>query len=148
MSAKEDKLREAQGGQQEAGASAASADSTPPAAQDSSLLKEQHKEVEEIGAGAAPELTKRQKFWQITLGWLAGFLIWLCMALGLMNQGNELLNWSFLIVFAAAMFGRNAVERRTGMDLRLYMRSFLISLIVFLVVFVIVGPVMHLLPEN
>lgn len=93
-------------------------------------------------------LTKRQRLWQIILGWLAGFLIWFCMALGLMHPDNQLLSWSFLIVFAAAMFGRNAVEHRTGMDLRLYMRCFLYSLIVFLAVFVVLGPVTHLLPGS
>lgn len=102
-------------------------------------------QAEESAAVSLREPTQKQRKLQILLGWLAGFLIWFCMALGVMYPENELLSWSFLLVFAAAMFGRNAVERRTGMDLRLYMRSFLISLIVFLAVFVILGPVTHIL---
>lgn len=100
---------------------------------------------EETALVPAAELTKKQRLLQILLGWLAGFLIWFCMALGVMFPDNELLGWSFLLVFAAAMFGRNAVERRTGMDLRLYMRCFLISLIVFLGVFILLGPVLHVI---
>lgn len=122
------------------------ADNLPEVPDADRLLAEQEEESAELMERTPPELTKRQRFWQITLGWLAGFLIWLCMAIGLMNQENELLSWLFLVVFAAAMFGRNAVERRTGMDLKLYMRSFLISLIVFLIVFVVLGPVTHVLP--
>ncbi|MBD5559801.1 MAG: hypothetical protein HDQ87_05520 [Clostridia bacterium] len=120
---------------------------------ETSLPAEGQAEHDDVGqtepAAAAPdpiEPTRRQRLMQIILGWLAGFLIWFCMALGLMFPENQLLGWSFLIVFAAAMFGRNEVARRTGLDLRTYMRSFLISLIVFLAVFIIVGPVMHLLP--
>ena len=95
-----------------------------------------------------PQLTSKQRLWQILLGWASGFLIWFCMALGLMFPENTIMSWLFLVVFAAAMFGRNAVERRTGMDVRLFTRCFLFSLIVFLIVFVIAGPVLHLLPEG
>lgn len=113
---------------------------------DNELLPEQQEE--EQAQLPPPPPTKKQRWMQILLGWLAGFLIWFSMALGLMYPDNPVLSWLFLVVFAAAMFGRNAVERRTGMDLRPFMRAFLISLVVFLVVFVILGPVTHLLPEG
>lgn len=109
------------------------------------LYEEQEEEEAEIMEYVPKLSTKWQRFWQIFLGWLFGFLIWFFMAVGLFFPDNILLSWSFLIVFAAAMYGRNAVERRTGMHLKLYMRHFLISLIVFLAVFVILGPVTHVL---
>ena len=36
-----------------------------------------------------PQLTSKQRLWQILLGWASGFLIWFCMALGLMFPENE-----------------------------------------------------------
>lgn len=112
-------------------------------------LYEEHEEEEAEIMEYVPRLTpKWLKFWQIFLGWLAGFLIWFFMALGVLYPDNLLMSWAFLIVFAVAMFGRNAIERRTGLELKLFMRHFLISLIVFLVIFVILGPVTHILDTD
>lgn len=112
------------------------------------LYEEQEEEQAEIMEYVPKLSSKWQKFWQIFLGWFLGFLIWFFMALGMFFPDNILMSWSFLIVFAAAMYGRNAIERRTGIELKLYMRHFLISLIVFFAIFVILGPVTHVIdPE-
>ena len=87
-----------------------------------------------------PKLTeKQQKIWQTVLGLLSGAAIWLCLGLASMDQDNQLLSWSFVIVFAAVMIIRSQVEKRTGVQLRTFMKWFLIGLIVFLAVFVIYG---------
>jgi hypothetical protein len=87
-----------------------------------------------------PRLTgKQQTIWQIALGWAFGFGIWFSLALGAQDQENVLLRWLFLILFAVAMIGRNQIEKRTGVRLRVFMKHFLISLLVFLGVFIIYG---------
>ncbi len=87
-----------------------------------------------------PRLTeKQQTVWQIVLGWAFGFGIWFSLALGAQDQENVLLRWLFLIIFAVAMIGRNQIEKRTGVMLRVFMKHFLISLLVFLGVFIIYG---------
>jgi 4-hydroxybenzoate polyprenyltransferase len=87
-----------------------------------------------------PKLTeKQQKIWQIVLGWVFGFSIWFSLALGAVDPDNALLRWLFLIIFAVAVFGRNQVEKKTGVSMRVFMKHFLISLLVFLGVFLIYG---------
>ncbi len=42
---------------------------------------------------------------------------------------NQLFSWLWLILFAAAMLGRNQVEKRTGIRLMYFMRALLISML-------------------
>lgn len=85
---------------------------------------------------------------QVVGGWLFGFLIWFCLAMGAMNPSNELLNWMFLVVFLIAMLLRNYFEQRLGMSMRAFMKWLLVSLVVFMGVFLVLGPWLHVLPVN
>lgn len=83
---------------------------------------------------------------QVAGGWIFGFLVWFCLAIGAMHPTNELLNWLFLVVFLIAMLLRNYFEQRLGVSMRTFMKWLLVSLVVFLGVFVILGPWLHVLP--
>ncbi|HBU11738.1 MAG TPA: hypothetical protein DEB31_03110 [Clostridiales bacterium] len=88
-----------------------------------------------------PKLTpSQQKFWQIFLGIAFGAGIMIALFSGAyIDPENQLFSWLWLILFAAAMLGRNQVEKRTGIRLMYFMRALLISMIIALGIFLIFG---------
>lgn len=92
-----------------------------------------------------PVITHVSKFSQKTiniiqaiLGLAAGAAIWLCITFG-STSDNVLLQYLFVIVFAAVMLIQRAVERKLGLATRTFVKFWLIGLIIFLAVFVIYG---------
>ncbi|MGI6153911.1 MAG: hypothetical protein ACOYJB_08815 [Christensenellaceae bacterium] len=86
-----------------------------------------------------PKLTaKQQNVLQILLGFVFGFAIWLALALPVVfGEEGGLLGWLWVIIFAIAMFGKNAVQKRTGVSMRTFMKFFGISLVIFMGVFIL-----------
>ena len=92
-----------------------------------------------------PVITHVSKFSQKTiniiqaiLGLAAGAAIWLCITFG-STSDNVLLQYLFVIVFAAVMLIQRAVERKLGLATRTFVKFWLIGLIIFLAVFIIYG---------
>ncbi len=112
---------------------------------DKELYAQEEEEAAEIEEYVCKLTPGQQQVWQIILGWVFGFSIWFSLAISMLNPDNSLLSFLFVIIFAAAMFGRTAIERKTGVRLRVFMKHFLISLIVFLAAYIILGPVTGIL---
>ncbi|BDF58427.1 hypothetical protein CE91St36_12440 [Christensenellaceae bacterium] len=92
-----------------------------------------------------PVITHVSKFSQKTiniiqaiLGLAASAAIWLCITFG-STSDNVLLQYLFVIVFAAVMLIQRAVERKLGLATRTFVKFWLIGLIIFLAVFIIYG---------
>ena len=92
-----------------------------------------------------PVITHVSKFSQKTinviqaiLGIASGAAIWLCITFG-STSDNVLLQYLFVIVFAAVMLIQRAVERKLGLSTRTFVKFWLIGLVIFLAVFVIYG---------
>lgn len=108
-------------------------------------LKEHNEEAAEIEEYKARLTPGQQRTWQIALGWVFGFAVWFCLALGAYYPDDTVISWLFLAVFVGAMILRKQVEDRTGISMRIFMRHLLISLVIFLVLFIILGPVTGIL---
>ncbi|WP_066648341.1 hypothetical protein [Christensenella timonensis] len=100
---------------------------------------------EEEEEDTLPVITHVSKFSQKTiniiqaiLGIAAGGAIWLCITFG-SGSDNVLLQYLFVIVFAAVLLIQRAVERKLGLSTRVFVKFWLIGLIVFLAIFVIYG---------
>jgi len=105
-------------------------------------ITEEDEEVEEYHPPVyQSKLTPTQsKVVQSIIGVAVGFLIWFSLAISVDAQ-DSLLSWLWVIIFAVVMVGKNYLQNKKGMDLRIFMKAFLISLIIFLVGFLIYGGV-------
>lgn len=87
------------------------------------------------------QVTEKQlKFLQIFLGIVAGIGIWLAIYFG-SEADNVLLQYLFIIIFAAIIFIQRAVERKIDQRLTLFTKFWLIGLIIGLGIFILMGAV-------
>ena len=69
--------------------------------------------------------------------WLS---LWFSSIDSVVNHGdNKLLQWLFIVIFAAGMFGRRAIENKKGIVLKLYMKAMLIAMIIGFGLFILAG---------
>ena len=89
------------------------------------------------------KLTEKQFKWaQILLGIGAGAAIWISIWLSGQLQAfynQEAWGYLFLVVFVVIVVIQRRVEKKLGIPLKLYFKSFLISLIVGLGLFLLFG---------
>lgn len=84
-------------------------------------------------------LTESQiKFLQIFLGLAAGIGIWLSIYFGSQSD-NVILQYLFLIIFVVVIFSQRAIERKTGVPLKVFTKFWLIGLIVGLGMYLLIG---------
>ncbi|MEA4852759.1 MAG: hypothetical protein VB082_00610 [Christensenella sp.] len=113
--------------------------------EDTSLVSSDQPTDEEDDDDDLPVVTHVQKFSdkqikiiQIILGLLSGAVIWLAIGFGSASD-NVLLQYLFVIVFAAIMLIRRMLENKWQINTRVFVKFWLISLLICLVIFVIYG---------